>query len=1071
MVRLAVCFALSVMGLVSFAERYSENTTVSGAEPLVIAAGEKLEFDVDAGVTVTVTRVISGPGQVVRRGAGTLRLQAANTFEGGLSVEEGFTWLDVAGSLGSGPLTYDKEAPCVVVFNANGATFANEIVFNKTPGTIDGALGNKSNKFPSLCFLAGTRLTGNLTGKGGVSAWTTIGTVRYNFPASVSDPGLVVDGDVDFSSAILHVYTYGKITFNGRVLSPSNFQMNNTWSAEGIVVFNRSDNNLGGGNLVGCYCPYIVCGAVNALSNFYWRAFYNYTTLKANVIDLNGFDQRMKAMVINPVGNADYVPPAAPNEQASLQFTSAKSATLTLTGTGANRETFQHAAFNGALSVVLDADPTYTLALSNRTHRMSGALIVSNGTMKASLASSFPSARKVAVAPGAALLLESTQNVFPSCREMTIDGTLSLLSDTPQTMNFGSLSLGETGSFTLTEGTMLTVKRLFVNGEEVPSEHVYTAPCAEIPQLKAGSIRVRAEVWPELVEPVYTVTVPAGETNRIEELTVQVTSGGETSEQTFTSLGNLTAGTVRKLGTGVVVSSRQLSTFTGQVLVEAGGFKIDDNLQIGPTNKTSDACTVWVKRGASFIISKADGSEKLNLRKTIFHLSGDGLNGLGAIDTELFNSGVTQNTVFDTCGGWTLEGDARIGGYGTARLDCSNFTLDMQGFALEVDVPKGQSSRYNMFLYLVTIKNAGDIILNGSSFCPQGVNYWTEGIESTIVVTNGANFGYYNSSLSGTSSTTLRFASGARTTWSVGGSANDSSQMTPGNVRQGWWDGPVRVDGTVSVYGSGDRKGAALRGKLSGTGSLRMSSGWLHLYSSENDFAGSLSIEPTTQKSYMGYPLGLALYANGALPLACPSVSITNGACALLDAARFDLPPVAFHATAGTNLEFYCANAAPKAGTLACLRKDGPGSVTYKVPLAVTGVVEAVEGILDTDGKALSVGSLAIAGGTIRGDVAVTDAVTCRPDALQSGAFSVLTVDGRLTFAAGATLDLDALVASGAKVRRSGLLTTVVRATGGITGVPTVAAGSATDAACWSCAVEGNELKVVRSVGTMILVR
>ena len=34
-----------------------------------------------------------------------------------------------------------------------------------------------------------------------------------------------------------------------------------------------------------------------------------------------------------------------------------------------------------------------------------------------------------------------------------------------------------------------------------------------------------------------------------------------------------------------------------------------------------------------------------------------------------------------------------------------------------------------------------------------------------------------------------------------------------------------------------------------------------------------------------------------------------------------------------------------------------------------------------------------------------------------------------------------------------------------------IAAGGATDAACWSCVVDGDELKLIRSVGTMILLR
>ena len=50
------------------AERYSSDTTIGGDTPSVIASGETLEFDIDAGVVVTVTRVISGEGTLVKKG-------------------------------------------------------------------------------------------------------------------------------------------------------------------------------------------------------------------------------------------------------------------------------------------------------------------------------------------------------------------------------------------------------------------------------------------------------------------------------------------------------------------------------------------------------------------------------------------------------------------------------------------------------------------------------------------------------------------------------------------------------------------------------------------------------------------------------------------------------------------------------------------------------------------------------------------------------------------------------------------------------------------------------------------
>lgn len=1059
MVRLAVCFALSVMGLVSFAERYSENATVSGDEPLVIAAGEKLEFDVDAGVTVTVARVVSGGGILLKKGLGRLNLDAANTYSGGTEIWQGEVFADCEGALGTGTVTFTGDNAFSLAFNAPDGTFYNDIVFNQD-GTYMSAYRTQ------VIFDQNTTFKGNITGPS--SGTVYIGIIQITDSQPTKHQHVVIDGDVDFSNCTLGIRTYGVLTFNGRVQA-KNLKMSNTYSGVGHLVFNHPDNNLGSGKAVECYCPYIICGAPNAVSNFSWTALYNFGSTTGNCMDLGGYDQTMIGVKCAPVGNPDYRPPAAPNDNSALSFFSGDPATLTFTGHGANKTNIQFHAFGGALSFTLNAAPTYTLEISNRTHRMSGELCVSNGTLRAVNQSSFPNAKRVTVSRGATLeLVDAAPYALACCKELAVDGRLSLDSvGKAQMMAHPSVTLGDAAELSLPADVKLQISGLTVDGESLPLG-LYAAGDERVPQLKSGALLVTDQVWPETIEPVYAFSVAEDQTNRIDELDVVMTQGGETTTLKFSAIADPTAGTIVKSGRGVLFSSRRLASFTGQILIEEGGFAVDDNNQTGPQNKVT-APVIWVHKGASLILygtSKTCGALNFKLLNAL-HLAGDGLNGLGAIDNEL---DTYQNYAFSDSNPWYLDGDTLVSGRSTYRFDAGEKTLNMQGYRLRMAMPPGVAPD-NWVWTGVTVASAGEIVADHYNFTAQGSCYWQEWEVSTVSITNGTNFGYYNSTHKGTERTTLKFCTGPRNTWSIGGSDKSNTVIQPGDVKQGWWDGPIQVDGEVHIYGSSPDKGAAFRGKVSGAGSMLLSSGWFHFYSPKNDFTAPVTMRITATSAYKPYRQGIAAYANGALPLSCPRVSITNGACALLDAARFDLPPVEFYATAGTNLDFYCANAAPKTGTLAGLRKDGPGSVTYKVPLAVTGVVEAVEGVLDTDGKALSVGSLAIAGGTIRGDVTVTDAVTCRPDALQSGAFSVLTVDGRLTFAAGATLDLDALVASGVKVRRSGLLKTVVRATGGITGVPTVSAGSATDAACWSCVVEGNELKVVRSVGTMILVR
>ena len=159
-------------------------------------------------------------------------------------------------------------------------------------------------------------------------------------------------------------------------------------------------------------------------------------------------------------------------------------------------------------------------------------------------------------------------------------------------------------------------------------------------------------------------------------------------------------------------------------------------------------------------------------------------------------------------------------------------------------------------------------------------------------------------------------------------------------------------------------------------------------------------------------------------------------------------------------------------GTLAGLAKTGAGTLSYRVPLAITGTVEVAEGMIDLDGRTLTAARLALGGGAIAGDVTVTEALVYASAAVDAETgFKTLAIDGKLTFAEGAKLDFDALVAEGTKIRGSGRAITVVTATGGIEGLPVVVRGSATDEAFWTCGVSGNSLFVARTPGTMIIVR
>lgn len=53
---------------------------------------------------------LTGAGSLVMNGAGTLELSAANTFSGGIIIENGTVDLDILGASGSGPIAFQNVA-------------------------------------------------------------------------------------------------------------------------------------------------------------------------------------------------------------------------------------------------------------------------------------------------------------------------------------------------------------------------------------------------------------------------------------------------------------------------------------------------------------------------------------------------------------------------------------------------------------------------------------------------------------------------------------------------------------------------------------------------------------------------------------------------------------------------------------------------------------------------------------------------------------------------------------------------------------------------------------------------
>ena len=146
--------SLVTAGYLPDVHSYSENAVIN--EDLRVDGTDTMRvFDVAEGVTVTYNGVISGPRGIVKRGLGTLVLNAANTYEAGAIVEAGVLEVRNRQALGTGTVTVNgsETHQSLLVFNHAGTTIANPLVVATA----------SSRAYPAVKFLAPTTLTGGVT--------------------------------------------------------------------------------------------------------------------------------------------------------------------------------------------------------------------------------------------------------------------------------------------------------------------------------------------------------------------------------------------------------------------------------------------------------------------------------------------------------------------------------------------------------------------------------------------------------------------------------------------------------------------------------------------------------------------------------------------------------------------------------------------------------------------------------------------------------------------------------------------------------------------------------------------
>lgn len=205
------------------------------------------------------------------------------------------------------------------------------------------------------------------------------------------------------------------------------------------------------------------------------------TSVLSGEMDLCGSDQKF-----------DRISSTAEYSNRGIIKTTGAAATLTLAGTGS---AYTYAMLADELTVIWNpVDASFTQTFLNRVHTMTGSLIVSNGTLAVEGATSFAGAKRIEIASGARLLVNTTlADAFAAVERIDIarGGTLEIVSGaTPFTLEAAVLDIASGASVVLPGSQGCEFLSIVKDGEPL-AMGVYDS--ANLPEVSGGRIISRGE--------------------------------------------------------------------------------------------------------------------------------------------------------------------------------------------------------------------------------------------------------------------------------------------------------------------------------------------------------------------------------------------------------------------------------------------------------------------------------------------------------------------------------------------------------------------------------------------------
>ena len=428
-----------------------------------------LEVAVAKGETNTLSGVISGTSSIVKTGFGCLKLgNGANSFSGGVTVNEGVVEVTAAGALGTGKVSVAGSitGDCQLFINYPNAVIANDIA--QTGASYSGS--SNCQPHPMLKTGYSTTFTGTFTA---VKRWEMTDT-----GAHVTN---VINGTISMSGLTFGTQPHGVL----RICGPYTFfETSFTYTGDptllgGVVEIATpaSEAHVSDG-FFASYVGVRVVGDDCFGPKFYPDWSVPQADDDAGFYDLNGHDMAVRML------DWFYARPFTATQEGCRIF-SDKPCTLTLGTSVAPSKTLYRtfARLDGPINLVKTGD--YTQIFSNRYHQMSGELHVSNGTLRVEGTCRFANVPRLVVAEAGTLAVNVTDRLpFGGVTDVQLDGTLQLEAGASTTFDDGvTLALGENARLFLPEGGRMVVASVTTGGVRVAS-----ADLPNLPQVSGGML-------------------------------------------------------------------------------------------------------------------------------------------------------------------------------------------------------------------------------------------------------------------------------------------------------------------------------------------------------------------------------------------------------------------------------------------------------------------------------------------------------------------------------------------------------------------------------------------------------